>query len=149
LIIVGAKRDIAGESMNLRPGHETRNGEAGPTAASGIGASAALFAALADMKTADFITAVFSLPEHGPLVTTEKSQLRVGRERLWHVAIIESPRAAGGGESPLLNVAHVVIDAGDGRVRERCFLRDVRDDEYREFVRERFLHRADCRDRIL
>ena len=143
MVIVGAERDRGGRmDRRERPGPERREFAPCPDDV-GIGAAAALFAALADVKTADFIRAVFPLPEHGPLVTTEKCRLRVGRKRLWHVAIIESPRPGRGPE--FLNVAHVVIDAGDGRVRERCFLRNVRDDEYREFVRARFLRPAGCR----
>jgi hypothetical protein len=102
-------------------------------------------AALADMKTADFIRAVFSRPEQRPAVTTEKTESRLGARRFWEVAIIEKPRVPAGLKKPLLNVAHVVVDAGNGRVRERWFLTKVRDDEYRDFLRAKFPRPAGCK----
>jgi hypothetical protein len=113
----------------------------------GLGSTAALFAALADYQTAAFIKSVFSLPEQRPKVTTERSEFRLGDERFWQVAIIEKPRALRGRIQPLLNVAHVVLGAGDGRIRQRWFLTKVRDEEYREFLREKLARPAGCRGR--
>lgn len=116
--------------------------------AGGIGAADALFAALADLKTASFIRAVFSQPEKNPAVTTEKTPRRLGRKRFWEVAIIEKPPAPPRLKNPLLNVAHLLIDADDGRVRERWFLTKVQDGEYRDFLRARFPRPEGCKDRI-
>jgi hypothetical protein len=133
--------------MRLQTGERQAERRRRP-AAGGIGAADALFAALADLQTAAFIRSVFSLPEHRPEVTTEKSEFRMGDERFWQVAIIEKPRATGGLKDSFLNVAHVVIGAGDGRVRERWFLRKIHDDEYREFLRARLPRPPGCKDRI-
>ena len=114
----------------------------------GIGAADAVFAALADLKTAAFIKTVFSRPEERPAVTTEKAHCRLGRKRFWEVAIIEKPPTSPPLKNPLLNVAHLLIDAADGQVRERWFLTKVQDDEYRDFLRARFPRPAGCRDRI-
>ena len=113
-----------------------------------IGAADAVFAALADLRTAAFMRSAFSRPEARPAVTTEKNPCRVGKKRFWEVAIIEKPPAPPRLKSPLLNVAHLLIDAADGRVRERLFLTRVRDDEYRDFLRARFPRPAGCKDRI-
>jgi hypothetical protein len=127
---------------------DTGNGkEARRTQPSGIGAADALFAALADLKTAAFIKTVFSQPEQKPAVTTEKNQRRLGKKRFWEVAIIEKPRSPRL-RDPLLNVAHILIDAADGRVRERWFLTKVQDAEYRDFLRTRYAHPEGCKDRI-
>jgi len=117
------------------------------TPAAGIGAADALFAALADLKTAAFIKTVFSQPEQRPSVTTEKARCRLGRKRFWEVAIIEKPPSPQL-KNPLLNVAHLLIDAANGQVRERWFLTKVQDDEYRDFLRARFPRPAGCKDRI-
>ena len=114
----------------------------------GIGAADAVFAALADLKTAAFIKAVFSQPEERPAVTTEKARCRLGRKRFWEVAIIEKPPNSPPLRNPLLNVAHLLIDAADGQVRERWFLTKVQEDEYRDFLRARFPRPAGCRDRL-
>jgi hypothetical protein len=133
--------------MKLR--NDTGNGkETHRTRPPGIGAADALFAALADLKTAAFIKTVFSRPELRPAVTTEKNPCQVGRKRFWEVAIIEKPPAPPRLKNPLLNVAHVLIDAADGRVRERWFLTKVQDDEYRDFLRTRFSRPEGCKDRI-
>lgn len=124
---------------------------AGPPAAGGpgggIGAADALFAALSDLKTAAFIKSVFSRPEKRPAVTTERFPRRLGRKRLWEVAIIEKPRPALAAGPPLLNVAYLLIDAQSGRVRERWFLTRVRDEEYRGFLKARFSRPAGCKVR--
>ena len=133
----------------MKPRSDTGNGrEKGGAAAPGIGAADALFAALADLKTAAFIKTVFSQPERKPAVTTEKKRRRLGRKRFWEVAIIEKPPSPPRLKSPLLNVAHVLIDAADGQVRERWFLTKVQDDEYRDFLRTRYPRLASCKDRI-
>ena len=132
--------------------NDKRNGKppvaAAGAPAEGIGAADALFAALADLKTASFIRAVFSQPEKNPAVTTEKTPRRLGRKRFWEVAIIENPPAPPRLKNPLLNVAHLLIDAADGRVRERWFLTKVQDEEYRDFLRARFPRPGGCKDRI-
>jgi hypothetical protein len=133
-------------TMRLRTDSgDTKGTRRPPAPAGGIGAADALFAALADMKTADFIRAVFSGPEQRPAVTTEKTESRLGARRFWEVAIIEKPRVPAGLKKPLLNVAHVVVDAGNGRVRARWFLTKVRDDEYRDFLRAKFPRPAGCK----
>lgn len=116
--------------------------------AKGIGAADAVFAALADLKTAAFMRAVFSQPELRSAVTTEKNQCQLGRKRFWEVAIIEKPPAPPRLKSPLFNIAHVLIDADDGRVRKRWFLTRVQDDEYRDFLRARFPRPGGCKGRI-
>jgi hypothetical protein len=127
----------------------TEEGQAaGRAPGGGIGAADAVFAALADMKTAAFIKTVFSQPEKRPAVTTEKARRRLGRKRIWEVAIIEKPPAPPELKTPLLNVAHLLIDAADGRVRERWFLTKIQDDEYRDFLRARFPRPEGCKDRI-
>jgi len=131
----------------MRVRNFTENGkEARRAQASGIGAADALFAALADLKTAAFIRAVFSQPEQKPAVTTEKNQRRLGKRRFWEVAIIEKPRSPRL-RNPLLNVAHVLVDAADGRVRERWFLTKVQDEEYRDFLRTKYARPEGCKDR--
>jgi hypothetical protein len=116
--------------------------------ADGIGAADALFAALADLKTAAFIRSVFTRPEQRPGVTTEKTPCRLGRKRFWEVAIIEKPPSPARLKNPLLNVAHLLIDAADGRVRERWYLTKVQDNEYRDFLRARFPRPEGCKDRL-
>ncbi len=120
----------------------------GGAPAPGIGAADALFAALADMKTAAFIKTVFSQPEQRPAVTTEKNRCRLGKKLFWEVAIIEKPPSPLRLKDPLLNVAHVLIDAADGRVRERWFLTRVQNGEYRDFLRARFARPEGCKVRI-
>jgi hypothetical protein len=146
LILAEQASDLPEKDMTERTSNETWNPEDARAPAGGVGAAAALFAALADTKTADFMRSVFSLPEQRPEVKTEKSEFRLGDERLWQVAVIEKPRADGPGK-PLLNIALIVIDAGDGRVRERWFLRKIQDEEYRDFLRARFPPRAGCKGR--
>jgi hypothetical protein len=119
-----------------------------PAPAGGIGAADALFAALADLKTAAYIRTVFSRPEQRPAVTTERTRSRLGRKLFWEVAIIEKPPSLQLLKNPLFNVAHLLIDAADGRVRERWFLTKVQDDEYRDFLRARFPRPEGCKGRI-
>lgn len=112
-----------------------------------IGAADAVFAALADLKTAAFIKSVFSQPELRPAVTSETSRRRLAGKRFWEVAIIEKPPAPAQLKTPLFNIAHILVDAADGHVQERWFLTRVRDDEYRDFLRARFPRPAGYKDR--
>jgi len=133
--------------MTMRSCKETERPGAGGGPGVGIGAADAVFAALADLKTAAFIRSVFSRPEKRPAVTTERFSRRLGKKRLWEVAIIEKPRQVPAAGPSLLNVAHLLIDADSGRVRERWFLTRVRDEEYRGFLKARFSRPGGCKDR--
>ena len=133
--------------MSMRSGRMIEGPAAGRGPGPGIGAADAVFAALADLKTAAFIRSVFSRPEKRPAVTTERFPRRLGKRRLWEVAIIETPRPAPAAGPPLHNIAHLLIDAESGRVRERWFLTRVRDDEYRGFLKARFSRPAGCKVR--
>jgi hypothetical protein len=111
-----------------------------------VSSAEALFIALADEKTAIFMKTVFSLPEQRPVVTTKKSQIRWGGRCLWQVAIIEEPPPLGK-RRRLLNIAYLVIDADNGRIRQRRFMTRILAGEYRQFVRAGRPLRADCTGR--
>jgi hypothetical protein len=108
----------------------------------------ALVIALEDRETSAFLRTAFSAPEQRANVVTERRYSNGTGRRLWHISIIETPRPSAVLTRPLLNIAHVAVDARSGQVRGRWFWRGVFYEEYREFVRKLPSLRLGCKGHI-
>lgn len=98
-----------------------------------LSAEEALFLAFEDPQTAHFLKTFFSTPEQKSEIMTERRATKNSSGYFWQVAIIEKPMSALRTNPPLLNIAHVMVDAHDGKVRRRWFLKNVFYEEYQEF----------------
>jgi len=111
-----------------------------------LSAEKALFLALEDPPTAYFLRTAFAIPEQRPEIMTERWVTKDKFCYFWQVAIIEKPRPALRGNPPLLNIAHVTVDALDGKISQRWFLRSVFYEEYQEFMKSLFSLHEGCKD---
>ncbi len=114
-----------------------------------LSAEEALFLALEDPQTACFLRTAFSIPEQKPEIMTERWVTKNSCCCFWQVAIIEKPPSALRANLPLLNIAHVMVDARDGNVLRRWFLRSVFYEEYQEFKRGLFSLHEGCKGQNL
>jgi hypothetical protein len=113
----------------------------------GLSAEQALFLALEDPQTACFLKTTFTIPEEKPEIVTERWMTRDKRCYSWQVAIIEKPLPGLRANLPLLNIAHIMINALDGKVLQRWFLQSVFYEEYTEFMSNVFSLHEGCRGR--
>jgi hypothetical protein len=114
-----------------------------------LSAEEAVFIAFEDTETARFLKTSFSGPEQKPEIITERRMTKHAHCHFWQVAIIEKPPAAFKVNRPLLNVAHVIIDAFDGKILQRWYLKSVFYEEYHEFRKSLFVLPEGCKGRNL
>jgi hypothetical protein len=112
-----------------------------------MSAERALFQALEDPQTACFLRTAFRMPEQRPEIVTERWVTKDRTFPSWHVAIIEKPPATIRTDQSLLNIAHIILDAHDGKVLQRWYLQRVLDKEYRELTRKEFSRLGGCKGR--
>lgn len=112
-----------------------------------LSAEEALFIALEDTQTARFLKTCFSGPEQKPEIITERRMTTHSHYHSWQVAIIEKPPAALKASRPLLNIAHVMIDALDGKILQRWYLKSVFYEEYHEFRKSLLAPPEGCKGR--
>ncbi len=111
----------------------------------GLSSEQALFLALEDPQTAHFLRTAFGIPEQRPEIVTKRRLTKARPCSSWHVAIIEKPRPSLRACPPLLNIAHIMVDALDGQILQRWFLKSVFYEEYRAFMRQVFSLREGCK----
>jgi hypothetical protein len=115
----------------------------------GLSAEQALFLALEDPQTACFLKTSFSTPEQKSEIITERRVTKNSLGYFWQVAIIEKPLPTLRANLPLLNIAHIIVDALDGKILRRWFLRNVFSEEYQEFKRRLFAPHEGCKGQNL
>jgi hypothetical protein len=112
-----------------------------------ISADEALFIAMEDARTARFLRAFFSRPEQKPEIVTERWMRKQNSCQFWEVAIIEKPLSAPRPTLAPLNIAHILVDALDGKILGRWYLKSVFYEEYQEFKRIAGFLPESCKDR--
>jgi len=110
-----------------------------------LSAAEAFSIALEDKETAGFLKAHFSVPELRPRVFSRRWLTKAASGAFWQIAILEKTPAVGN-KNWLFTVAHVSVDATNGKILGRWFFSRIFQEEYLEFIVRSGAHPSDCKD---